>query len=202
MSNNIDYKIELEEFRFPQSLGDDKSDFRLIVDFRYQHDELGYLVKSVVMPSLDLYWECSVRDIDSPYSPERELVRASRENNSVDIQRVGDWGKVFRIQAIGLYEMRVRVFDVKHRSWWRFVLDKGGDFLMRFVRGRFMLGSDIEEKVASLMVGLAEQKGTRLLFTGSIKAPEPCKQGGCWSIRSPHSNLEESYVIKFKVSPE
>ena len=91
--------IELTRFRFPAGLPDRKANFRLQVAVRYRAGN-EYEVKTVIMPGLDIYWECSkernqeARVSEGPGA----LVRAAN-GNEIDIGKAGAWGRRFRVRA-------------------------------------------------------------------------------------------------------
>ena len=124
MSTMSTYSVEITEFRFPATLNDEKANFRLQVDLRYRDADGKFGIYTVILPGIDLYWECSRKkneknELKSGY----HLVRKGDENDNtiwypeVDFGKVGPWGKRFRLHATQLYELRVTVFDVARKNW-------------------------------------------------------------------------------------
>ena len=106
------YSIEITKFRFPVDLGDAKANFRLQVDLRHRDDNGSFGIHTVVLPGLDLYWECSKDDNEAGrFKADGHLVRKEGEQESgkrtwepeVDFTKVGPWGKrvPVRHRAIG-----------------------------------------------------------------------------------------------------
>ena len=127
MSNRA-YSVEITRFRFPDDLDDDKANFRLQVALRYRDHNGEYGIHTVVLPGFNLYWECSEeKNIENEVKPDFHLVRKEIEQGvyvpEVDFEKAGAWGKLFRLKAEELYELRVTVFDVDRQGW----LDKLGD---------------------------------------------------------------------------
>ena len=166
------YKVTLEEFKFWKDLPENKADFRLQVDLRFRDDD-GFKTKTVILPGIDTYWECSKdENRKGKYKPSRELARKKKEDPpdqenvterssddgflpEVDLTKVGAWGKTFRVQASELFEMRVTVFDVDHKGWWDKIAEsvsKVFSSLVGFVvpGGNAVLDSVVEESTTSI----------------------------------------------------
>lgn len=145
------YAVTLTKFRFPEAeappykLEDDQLDFRLQVDLRYMDSEKSFAVKTVILPGLDRFWECS-ENMRSKLEkqPQPDHVYARADNDAIlDTKRVGAWDTRFRICACALYEMRVTVFDVEHENW----LDRTWDVLRgigRTIRQILPFGVQVE----------------------------------------------------------
>ena len=119
------FMIELTRFSFPGSLPDRKANFRLQVAVRYRAGS-EYKVQTVILPGLDIYWECSKdrnREVKVTEGP-GALVRASM-HDEIDMAKAGAWGTRFRVCASELYELRVTVFDVDRKDWLEKVADVG-----------------------------------------------------------------------------
>ena len=124
MGDSTCYTVELVYFSFPAELDKDKSNFRLQVALRYRTADGEYEVKTVIMPGLDIYWECSEdrnKKKDIVAEGPGALVRASALDdefeNRIDTDKAGVWGRRFRVCASELYELRVTVFDVDRKDW-------------------------------------------------------------------------------------
>ena len=221
MGTNGDYEIKLTQFEFPHDtdeLDDNKADFRLQVDLRYRDERKGFLPKTVIMPGVDLYWECSKKDntVDAKYKPERELVRKESNDNGnnlkkteVDLTKVGAWGKMFRVQAAGLYEMRVTVFDVDHRGWWDKIAGAVKNVFGSVVRfvvpgGNAVLDSVVEESTTSVGRMMVNDEN-RVLFVGSCSF-ERDGTGGSWTIppdpaqSDPPAQANPGFKIRFSAT--
>ena len=55
------YMFELTELTFP-NLNNDNANFRLRIDVRYGTAEQELATKTVIMPGMDSYWECSTSE--------------------------------------------------------------------------------------------------------------------------------------------
>ena len=130
------YTVTLVDFRFPKTnvspyrLKNDQLDFRLQVDLRYMNSEGAFAAKTVILPGLDRFWECSADERDKLHEkpkPDRTYARADSADGSpcLDIEQIGAWDTTFRVCARALYEMRVTVFDVERINW----LDRVWDVL-------------------------------------------------------------------------
>ena len=62
------HQIELTHFSFPEHLDDGQANFRLQVDLRYRKSNGEFATKTVIMPGLHSYWECS-KDENLKYKP-------------------------------------------------------------------------------------------------------------------------------------
>ena len=116
-----DYAIKITQFTFPKDLDDDEANFRLQVDVRYRKVDVGFGVHTVILPGLDRYLECDKRTQQED-NPKRGAIPARlRTSNAwqpgINLDRVDTMGKLFRLSAEELYELRVTVFDVDRRGW-------------------------------------------------------------------------------------
>ena len=139
------YEVRLTEFKFPMELDDDKLDFRVQIDLRYRDHDGDFSMKTAILPGLELFWECSTNEKDklaAQEKPDRMYVRSDDAAASeVDVTKIEDWYKTFRLQASQFYEMQVTVFDVERESWW----SKLGGVLR-----------DIRNVIVSLPVGVSK----------------------------------------------
>ena len=133
MSRMRTYTVEMTKFRFPVGLDKDKVDFRLQVDIRHKDVNGKFIIHTVFLPGLDLYWECSEeknKNPDKDSKPDGQLVRKDDRNGGyepeVDFEKVGTWGKRFHFQSAQLYELRVFVFHVEQKNWLDDVTDALG----------------------------------------------------------------------------
>ena len=95
------YAVKLTKFRFPKTdeppykLEDDQLDFRLQVDLRYMDSAGAFAVKTVILPGLDRFWECSAEmqaALAKKPKPDHVYARADDElGPHLDIGRVGAW---------------------------------------------------------------------------------------------------------------
>ena len=192
------YSVELTKFEFPDQLDDKKANFRVQVDLRYQELNGDFALKTVLMPGLELYWECSEKDNQSKrYKPGCYLVRKKDDSENwipdVDLGAVGPWGRRFRLQANDLYELRVTVFDVDRKDWWdRFsgaIQSVVGKVLSYVPFTGGVVKPVVEEAVSSIGRKLAGG-GEKILFVGSAEF-----QNSSWTIAS--AGIAGSYSLSF-----
>lgn len=185
-NNTSGYLVRLAEFSFPKTLDDDQANFRLQVDLRYRASKGDFAMKTVLMPGLHSYWECSIEENRKQY-PElggdrnglapkaqkdkfkRIRVRTPHPNHDgtrddrrflseVNVGKIGDWDKSFRVNARTLYELRVSVLDVDRADWF--------DKFVETIKGTIgvltavpVVGSALEP----LIEGIASSLGSELV---------------------------------------
>ena len=155
------YHIELEEFGFPDSLGDSKANFRLQVDLRYEDAAGKFAVETAVLPGLHVYWECSKKENKENKNEEGPgLLVRKNDQPSVDLEKAGPWGKRLRLSAVELYELRVTVFDVDREDWY--------EKLGNFIKGGLGVLGVTSKPLEPLMDGIATGIG-KLLVRGDGK---------------------------------
>ena len=206
------YKVTLKEFKFPETLGNNQLDFRLQVDLRFR-DGNSFKTKTVILPGLDTYWECAKdENEEGEYKPSRELVRKKDNNDflfEADPEKMGEWGKMFRVQASEFYEMRVTVFDVDHKGWWDKIAEsvsKVFSSLVGFVvpGGNAVIDSVVEESTTSIG-RIMVNDDSKVLFVGSIGVEN---DSGSWKIEGPvkptevKQYLEDNFRIVFDAEQE
>ena len=202
-----EYVITLEKFSFPgpEKLDDDNANFRLQVDLRYKKANGEYSMKTVIMPSLDSYWECSIKE-NKKVEEERKHNCFRKRNgelgeflDELDVCKVKDkdpWGSLFRVNAQCLYELRVTLFDVDRQNWW----DKFADALQgvfgKIVGAIPMLGGPIgeviEEATSSVGRKLANNE-SKILFTGSARF---LSEKHSWYIKG------DEYLVQLKATAD
>ena len=193
------YSVELTKFGFPEQLDDKKANFRIQVDLRYQKLDGGFALKTVLMPGLELYWECSKKDNQNKrYKPGCYLVRKKDNNGNwsseVDLRAVGPWGKRFRLQAKSLYELRATVFDVDRKDWWdRFsgAIQSVVGKVLSYVRFAGGVVTPVVEDAASSIGRKLAGGGDKILFVGSA---EPASSSS-WTIAG--VGIQGDYSLSF-----
>ena len=105
------FTITLESFEFPEKLGNDKANFRFIVDVRYVDRGGDFATEHAVMPSLDTFWECDTRKKDNP-----NFVRAANHSR-FNMDRIDNWDRLaIRLKGITLESVQVKVIDVDRKD--------------------------------------------------------------------------------------
>ena len=105
------FTITLESFEFPEKLGNDKANFRFIVDVRYVDRGGDFATEHAVMPSLDTFWECDTRKKDNP-----NFVRAANHSR-FNMDKIDNWDRLaIRLKGITLESVQVKVIDVDRKD--------------------------------------------------------------------------------------
>lgn len=203
--------IELTHFAFPD-LEDDHANFRLQVDLRYRKNDGDFATRSVIMPGLSSYWECSKEENDNKKKRSdenraqkdrykricvRKRARDDGQNgiyeNQIDTKEVDLWDRSFRVNSTTLYELRVSVFDVDRDDWFDGVVDvlKGAIGVLTAVP---LLGGALEpliEGAASSVGSELAKSDDKVLFVGSSRRN---KSGSLYELGG-----DSEYVIRFQV---
>lgn len=201
MSNRA-YSVEITRFRFPDDLDDDKANFRLQVTLRYRDHDGEYGIHTVVLPGFNLYWECSKeKNKENKVKPDFHLVRKENEQGvyepEVDFEKAGAWGKLFRLKAEELYELRVSVFDVDRQGW----LDKlGGVFsdvinnVVKTVPTMSGILKPIVDETAATIGQKISNDDDRILVVHSSECDRNDDGSGHWNIE--YEDYELEFVAK------
>ena len=168
--------IELTHFAFPD-LDDDHANFRLQVDLRYRKSNGDFATKSVIMPGLSSYWECSKEENNKRSDEDRKqkdkykrlcvrkLNNDARQNlkneekyeNQIDVDKLDIWDKSFRVNSTHLYELRVSVFDVDRDDWFDKIVD-----IFKGAIGALTTVPVLGEALEPLIEGAASSVGSEL----------------------------------------
>ena len=206
--------IELTHFAFPD-LDDDHANFRFQVDLRYRKSNGDFTTKSVIMPGLSSYWECSKEENDKRSEKDRKqkdeykrlCVRklkgdaqqnsknGEKYDNQIDVEKLDFWDKSFRVNSTHLYELRVSVFDVDRDDWYDKLVDtfKGAMSILTSVP---VLGGALEpfiEGAASSVGSELTRSDDKVLFVKS-STPKQNSSGCIYEL-----SKDGDFNIKFEI---
>ena len=142
------HTFQLSRFTFPLPQPNNKTDFRLQLDFRYRR--AAELETDIfIMPGPETHWD-------------GEGLETSPGNvREIDLSKVSAWETKFRISADHLYEARAVVYDVKEPGIWSKIFNavsKGA--------GVVPYGKEIMAGIAAL---LASDKNVEKLFENALE---------------------------------
>lgn len=199
------FTIEITKFEFPEDLDDDKANFRLQVDLRHRTPDGDLRLKTVILPGLELYWECDKgKNEENVLDPAYMLARRKGKNGwepAVHLARLGPWGRRFRVDATELFELRVTVFDVARLGWLGKLGEAIGGALKAVVAGPLAIAGLMESLVdeASAAAGRKMAGGDdKVLMTQSAEfTPNHAGDGGgSWLLRYGYYVLEFTASVK------
>ncbi len=200
----IAYEIEIAKFQFPQDLDGDKANFRLQVDLRYQTAGGTFDLHTVIMPGLDLFWECDeAKNQKGEHTPDGHLVRLVKDGKwqpEVDLRKAGPWARRFRLHANELYELRVTVFDVNRKDWFE-GFGKAIGKMMSMATGGIPgiggllkpLADDAASSIGRRITGDDDRVDVLEVYSADFRKNKT--GGGTWSI------AHAGYLLTFKASP-
>jgi len=176
------YSLMLTRFTFPKSLEGNRANFRFLVTVRYVAPKGKLMSETVVMPGLDVYWECDPRKRSDP-----AYVRVAGKPE-MDVDGLDPWDRlILHMKAEAIHSLQFRVMDVDRRDAWDRIREALRDivgFILR--RGRDALplvppeplqeafGSAAEDLQSWVLQKLAAQKD-KLLYRGSHFFEDPAE---------------------------
>jgi hypothetical protein len=177
-----EFELTLDRFSFPDTLPDDRANFRFVVDVRMVRAG-KFATDTAVLPGFDTWWECDRRKPQHPH-----FVRG--DGGAFDMDRIDAWERlVLLTRADSIHSLQVKVFDVDRPDAWDTLRDAFGR-IVQTVIGRAPRALDlgdlatdgfgaVEEDLRSSVVKRLAG-GDRLLFRGSapLEAPGMVEIGG------------------------
>jgi hypothetical protein len=112
------FELRLAGFDFPAALPNDKANFRIVVDVRYENAEGVFATEHAVLPGLDTFWECAIDKATEP-----NYVRAGNRA-AFDMAKVDEWDSLMLLfKGSRVHAINVSVFDVNRQDAWDAVKD-------------------------------------------------------------------------------
>jgi hypothetical protein len=194
-----EFELNLERFWFPGTLGDNRSNFRLVVDVRMVRGG-KFATDTAVLPGFDTWWECDHKKMDHP-----NYVRAA--GNALDMDQIDGWQRLILLtHADALHSVQVKVFDVDRPDAWDAFQHAFGE-IAKTVFGRVPRALSLPD-LASEAFGAVEGElrstvvkrlagGDRLLFRGSAPLAAP----GIVEMRGRGVAGEYSVHLRFEQRP-
>jgi hypothetical protein len=118
------FELRLASFDFPPALPNDKANFRVVVDVRYENAEGVFATEHAVLPGLDTFWECAPDKANEP-----NYVRA-KNAASFDMSKVDEWDSLMLLfKGSRVHAMNISVLDVNRQDAWDAIRDNLGPVL-------------------------------------------------------------------------
>ena len=115
------FELRLAAFQFPAALPNEKANFRIVVDIRYEDPQGAFVTEHAVLPGLDTFWECAADKANEP-----NYVRATN-SASFDMSKVDEWDSLMLLfKGSRVYAINVSVLDVNRRDAWDSVKEQLG----------------------------------------------------------------------------
>ena len=122
------FELRLAAFQFPAVLPNEKANFRIVVDIRYENPDGAFVTEHAVLPGLDTFWECAVDKANEP-----NYVRAAN-SASFDMSKVDEWDSlVLLFKGSRVHAINVSVLDVNRKDAWDSVKEQLGPVIETLV---------------------------------------------------------------------
>lgn len=121
------FELNLDDFEFPSTLGNEQANFRFVVDIRYLNEDDELSTSHSVMPSLDTFWECDKDKLTAP-----NYVRDG--GHSFNMAKIDAWDRLVLVtKANSIHSVQFKIFDVDRKDFW----DKVKEFVAPIIQSLF-----------------------------------------------------------------
>ena len=180
--------VKLEEFEFPNTLPDNRANFRVVFDIKYwvkSNNTTTLKSTQSIKPGIDTFWEADTSKKDKPnFHRKKKGDESGRFLPSLAVDNLDEWDReIVTVNSTGIHSVRAKVFDVDRPDFWDSVKDFAGQLIQALIgAGKKTVQhktpdnfdepvGGVFDEISSYVVKKIAGGGDKVLFQGSGRPP-------------------------------